>query len=43
VVYPHVKDLFEITFNGFVFIKVIGPGISKHFVDIPLWVNQVQK
>lgn len=44
VVYPHLKDLlFEITFHGSVFIKVTGPCISKHFVDIPQWINQVQK
>lgn len=41
--YPHWKDLLEITFHGSVFIKIFWPSISKHFVDIPQWINQVQK
>lgn len=43
VVYPHLKALFEITFHGSVFFKVIALCISKHFLDTPQWVNGVQK
>lgn len=42
VAYPHLKALFEITFHGSPFFKIIALCISKHFVDISHWVDQVQ-
>lgn len=43
MVCPPLKALFEITFHGSLFFKIAVLCISKHFVDISQWVNQVQK